>query len=231
MLGTVRQRLVARLPESVRRPLTPGAMHLHMLLVDHVWVRLFFANRHRLGDNVWRSAQPLPHHIRRMRRQGVRTILNLRGKTRTSTWALERATCTSEGITLVDLAMKSRAAPTRETIRAVREVLLGAERPLVIHCKSGADRAGLVSALYLHLVEGVPMMEARRQLSLRYGHVRQGDTGILDAVIERYIADDAREPMPFMKWVETVYDPLVIEQSFKGGRWANRLINRILRRE
>jgi protein tyrosine/serine phosphatase len=38
---------------------------------------------------------------------------------------------------------------------------------MLIHRKSGADRAGLMSALYLDLKEGVPMAQAKRQLSLR----------------------------------------------------------------
>jgi len=41
------------------------------------------------------------------------------------------------------------------------------EYPILMHCKSGADRVGLMSALYLHTRHGVPISEARRQLSLR----------------------------------------------------------------
>ena len=33
---------------------------------------------------------------------------------------------------------------------------------MLMHCKSGADRAGLMSVLYRHLHEGVPIEEAKR---------------------------------------------------------------------
>ena len=55
---------------------------------------------------------------------------------------------------------------------------------MLMHCKSGADRAGLMSVLYRFLHEGVPLKEATQELSLKYGHFRQADTGILDYFFE-----------------------------------------------
>ncbi len=202
-----------------------------MLVVDHLWVRLVYTNRRKLAEGVWRSAQPLPHQIRRLGEQGVRTIVNLRGPTKTSTYAKEKAACARYGMTLIDFPMKSRGAPSREVILAAHELLDKVERPFLLHCKSGADRAGLMSVLYLHLKQGVPMAEAKKQLSLRYGHFRQADTGILDEVFERYLADNAKRPMPFLEWVETVYDADELQRSFKSKGWANRLVRGVLRRE
>lgn len=88
-----------------------------------------------------------------------------------------------------------------------------------------------MSVLYLHLREGVPVAEARRQLGLRYGHFRQADTGILDYFFERYLEDTRLEPMPFFDWVERMYDPVELKRSFKARGWANRLVDSVLRRE
>ena len=55
---------------------------------------------------------------------------------------------------------------------------------MLMHCKSGADRAGLMSVLYRFLHEGVPLKEAKKELSLKYGHIRQAHTGILDYFFE-----------------------------------------------
>ena len=41
---------------------------------------------------------------------------------------------------------------------------------MVMHCKSGADRAGLMSALYLILNQDVSVDKAKNQLSLKYLH-------------------------------------------------------------
>jgi hypothetical protein len=88
-----------------------------------------------------------------------------------------------------------------------------------------------MSALYRHLRCGVPIAEAKRELSLRYGHIRQADTGVLDYFFERYLEDNAKNPMPFFDWVETVYDPKELRRSFHAEGWANRIVDSVLRRE
>jgi hypothetical protein len=45
---------------------------------------------------------------------------------------------------------------------------------------AGADRAGTMSVFYLYQIEGVPLEEARKQLSLKYLHVSAAKTSILD---------------------------------------------------
>ena len=105
------------------------------------------------------------------------------------------------------------------------------EYPIVMHCKSGADRVGLMSVLYLIFHEGRPVEEARRQLSLRYGHIRQADTGILDAVFDSYIAHNNAAPVSFLDWIDKHYDPKLLTTHFAARRWGNFVVNGILRRE
>lgn len=227
----MRDSVVASMPEGLRHRLAPTGTYLDMLLFDHVLIRTVFPNRHKLRDGVWRSAQPLPYQIRRLARDGVRTIVNLRGQLDQATYALEKQSCARHGITLVDYRIRSRDAPSRGEILGICDLFGRLERPVLFHCKSGADRVGLVSALYLHVVEGVPIAEARSQLSLKYGHFRQADTGILDGFFERYLADTMRAPMPFLTWVEKVYDSVELKRSFRAQGWANRLVVGILHRE
>jgi protein tyrosine/serine phosphatase len=40
-----------------------------------------------------------------------------------------------------------------------------------VHCTSGADRSGLIAALYLAGASGAGEHEAERQLSIRFGHI------------------------------------------------------------
>lgn len=202
-----------------------------MLVLDHLIIRLAFPNCHRLSDEAWRAAQPLPHQVREYARRGVRTVVNLRGKTDSSTYLYEEAACRAAGIELIDFRIRSRAAPTRAEVLAARDLFSTVTYPMVLHCKSGADRVGLMSALYLHTRRGVPIAEARRQLSLRYGHIRQADTGILDHVFEAYLAYAAETPIAFYDWVETVYDPEEVTRLLHSRGWANRIVDKILRRE
>ena len=110
------------------------------------------------------------------------------------------------------------------------------EYPALFHCKSGADRAGLMSALYLIMKAGRPVAEAKEMLSLRYGHVRQSKTGVLDAFLDAFeaaqqaAAAEGRR-LEFMEWVETDYDPRALNDAFRTKRWADWLIDDVLGRE
>ncbi|HEX9882172.1 MAG TPA: sulfur transferase domain-containing protein [Hyphomicrobium sp.] len=226
-----REAAVHRSPAWLRRSLGPSATYLDMLLVDHGIFRAVYANRHKLSNKAWRSAQPAPHHIRRFARAGIRTIVNLRGERQCGSYWLEQEACARHGLKLVNFQIRSRAAPTREELMGAKRLFEVVEYPILMHCKSGADRAGLMSVLYRFLHEGVPLKEATRELSLKYGHIRQADTGILDYFFERYLSDSAVRPMPFFDWVDTVYDPDELKRSFQSKGWANRLVNSVLQRE
>ncbi|MEM1370854.1 MAG: protein tyrosine phosphatase, partial [Pseudomonadota bacterium] len=128
--------------------------------------------------------------------------------------------------------VRSRAAPTREELHGARELFENVEYPILMHCKSGADRVGLMSVLYRHVREGWPIERAKQELALKYGHIRQADTGVLDAVFERYLNDtDGGQSKTFFDWVDTDYDPDEIKRTFRADGMANRLVNSILRRE
>lgn len=226
-----REAIVRHAPPWARRRLGPPATYLDMLLVDHGVFRLLYANCHRISDGAWRSAQPAPHHIRRFARAGIRTIVNLRGERECGSYWLEQEACARHGLKLVNFQIRSRAAPTREELIGAKRLFEQIEYPMLMHCKSGADRAGLMSVLYRFLYEGVPLKQAKRQLSLRYGHIRQADTGILDYFFEKYMEDNAARPVPFFEWVETMYDPDELKRTFHSKGWANRLVDSVLQRE
>jgi protein tyrosine/serine phosphatase len=218
-------------PPWLRRIAGKPASWLDMLFIDHGIFRLIYSNRHQLDERAWRSAQLAPHQIRALQRLGVRTIVNLRGERLCGSYWLEEEACRNAGIRLVNYQVRSRAAPSLEELRGARDLFERIEYPMLMHCKSGADRAGLMSVLYKHLRGGEPMEEAVKQLSLRYGHIRQADTGVLDAFFQRYMDDTRNKPMPFFEWVETVYDPDELKRSFKANGLATRFVRTVLRRE
>jgi protein tyrosine/serine phosphatase len=227
----LRQGIAERSPQWARLSLGPAVNWADMLLVDHGLFRLVYLNLHRLGSDAWRSAQPAPHQIRHLARLGIRTIVNLRGPRWCGSYWLEQHACHRHGIRLIDFQVRSRAAPSREEMLGARDLLRSIEGPFLLHCKSGADRAGLMSTLYLIAVDGVPVAEARRQLALKYGHIRQSDTGVLDHVFDCYLEDNAKSPVAFFDWVERMYDPEAVKRSFEAKGWANLVTNRLLRRE
>ena len=101
-----------------------------------------------------------------------------------------------------------------------------------MHCKSGADRVGVMSVLYAHFRLGLQMREAARQLSFRYGHIRHGDTGVLDYVFERYLEEADRTGESFEAWVSRPdYDRAKVKAAFSANWWGRVLTERLLRRE
>ena len=204
---------------------------LNMLLIDHGVFRLLYLNKHRVSARLWRTAQPAPHQIEALAREGVRTIVNLRGGHEHGSWQLQKETCDRLGIHLTEFVVRSRGAPDRKTLLKAKEFFDSLEYPAVMHCKSGADRAGFMAALYLILHEGESVDEAQKQLHMRYGHFRFSKTGILDAFFDQYRRDGEARGIPFLTWLETSYDDKILEQEFRPGFWSNLLVDRIMRRE
>ena len=218
-------------PPAIRTRIGPALCYVEMLVLDYGIARVLYNNRHRISDGAWRSAQPEPHHIGWIAKKGVKTVINLRGDRSFGTAWLEDRACAKHGLKLVNFKLNSRVAPSREDLLAVKQLLETIEYPVLIHCKSGADRAGLMSVLFRHVHDGVPIAKAKNQLSLRYGHIRQADTGVLDYFFERYLSDNAKSPIVFWDWVATQYDADEVNRTFKASGFANRLVNDILRRE
>jgi protein tyrosine phosphatase (PTP) superfamily phosphohydrolase (DUF442 family) len=202
-----------------------------LLVADHGVVRLVYLNRHKVTDDLSRSAQPGPHDIGRLAREGFRTIVNLRGGREHGAWPLEREACERHGLVLSEFTLRSRAAPDRDTLLALPAYLDQLSYPVLAHCKSGADRAGLFAALFLLIRDKRSVADAKAQLSLRYGHVRMAKTGVLDAFLDAYARDGEAKGIGFLDWVRDSYDPAQVEAAFHAGFWSSLLIDRLLKRE
>ena len=199
---------------------------------DHGFLRLRFSNLHQISDEMWRSNQPSPEQIEaHVRERGIRTILNLRGESTKGYYLLEKEACEALGVELIDFRVFSRDTPTREVIFEARDLFNSIAYPALMHCKSGADRAGLMSTLYKLLRQDRPIEEAMEQLSLKYLHVRHGKTGMLDHVFETYRRFNAATPKPFLDWVAEDYDRMALKTEFMNSFESRLNIDRLLRRE
>jgi protein tyrosine/serine phosphatase len=67
--------------------------------------------------------------------------------------------------------MSEQQELTDAEVRALLQVMRDAPKPLLIHCRAGADRTGIAAALFLAGIEGRPEAAAERHLSILYGHV------------------------------------------------------------
>jgi protein tyrosine/serine phosphatase len=199
---------------------------------DHAYLRLAFSNAHWISDELVRANQPWPFQLKAWKARGVRTVINLRGGFQTSFRAMEVDACERLGLELVDFVVASRDVPTKQQVVGARELFETVRYPALMHCKSGADRAGVMSVFYKHFREGQPIRQAMKQLHPRYLHVKAGLTGVLDYVFERYLSEAELAGLSFVEWVESpAYDPVAIKADFKAGWWGTTLTEKLLRRE
>jgi protein tyrosine/serine phosphatase len=198
--------------------------------VDHGIFRFKWRSLHKISENTYRSNQPFPWQILADKnKRGVKTIINLRGIRNCSSFFLEKETCERHNIKLINFPVTSRAAPKVETILAAKKLFNEIEYPIIMHCKSGADRAGLMSALYLILHKNISVIEAKKQLSFKYLHIKYAKTGILDAFFDNYIKENKNKD--FLDWVKNDYNPEKLKLSFKVKKLSEILSTYILRRE
>jgi protein tyrosine/serine phosphatase len=204
---------------------------LHGFFADHAFFRIFWTNFAAVKPGVlYRANQPTPANLRVLtRKYGLNTLINLRGQTKYGSAALSRLTAQELGLDFYDMAFESRGAPHRDRILRLAEIFANMRSPALIHCKSGADRAGLAAGLFL-LLEGGTVEQALKQLSLRFGHIRQSKTGILDAFFQLYQrTGEGRKP--FLDWVREDYDEDALRAAFKAGKVAEFINAKVLGRE
>jgi len=129
----------------------------------------YSGNFHKVADGVYRSGQlyefDMPGFYKKYK---FKTILNLRGAKPGKEWyEYEKKFAKEHNITLIDFKISDKKIQSLKTMQKMTEIMNNAKKPLLIHCRAGADRTGLASALYLYSRGDA---NASRMLSMKYGH-------------------------------------------------------------
>jgi len=146
---------------------------------------------------LYRSAQPSAAEVAAYhKRYGIKTIINLRGSHPEHAWYREeKAAADANGIRLIDYPLSSARDVAGKNLDDLLDVLSTAERPILVHCLSGADRSGIVSAFYVAGVAKGTEFYAELQLTPLFGHMPFGwlDAWAMDRSFE---AAEARLGFP-----------------------------------
>ena len=204
---------------------------LDSVFMDHAFFRAVWDNfAPVIPGRIYRCNHPTPGRLAALtRRYHLRTLVNLRGQRRCGSDALSRDAAARLGLDHVDMAFESRGAPHRDRILRFHGIYTSMATPALMHCKSGADRAGLAAGLVV-LFEGGTSRDALRHLSWRFGHFNRSRTGVLDAFFLHYAAT-AEGKKPFLDWVREDYDEHALRAEFRASGLASFLNDRVLARE
>lgn len=116
-------------------------------------------NLHRVSPTLYRSAQPSAAGMRALRDMGVETIVNLRS------FHSDRDAIGSTGLGYEHLYVKAWHPEHKEVVRFLQIVTNPKRQPVLVHCQHGADRTGLMVALYRVAVQGWTVDAAVREMT------------------------------------------------------------------
>ena len=113
----------------------------------------------------------------------------------------------------------------------LHEIIENLDYPCLFHCKSGADRAGFMSALYF-IYKKNDLQKAIKQLDFKYGHVKKSKTGVLDLFFSEYkYFLESGKKLNFNNWVVKIYDKDKIQRKHQYSNTLNIILDFIMRRE
>ncbi|MBT9382824.1 tyrosine-protein phosphatase [Pseudooceanicola sp. CBS1P-1] len=165
-----RPRVVLR---GLARLAAAGGIVVFLLAAWAGWLQLTGNVHTTLPGELYRSAQPDRAALTRaVETHGIRSVLNLRGPNPGKDWYDREIDASNDlGLVHADFALSARREPDAQRMADLIALMKSLPKPLLIHCRSGADRTGLAAALYLAALKDVPEAQAAGQLSFAFGHV------------------------------------------------------------
>lgn len=182
-------------------------------LIGYVLYVVIGPNAHAVIEGrVYRTAQldgvKLTEFLKRNR---IRTVVNLRGHCPSFEWYRDEASaCAALGVSQEDITLSANRLPPPTELRRLIEVFDHTEYPIVFHCKQGADRTGLASAIVLLLFTDATIDRAKKELWPHRGHFPVARTLAMDDFFERYeawLGGVAHSPDLFRDWALNHYSP------------------------
>jgi undecaprenyl-diphosphatase len=133
-----------------------------------------------IPGEIYRSAQLSAGSLENLAgKHGIETVISLRRPKPDQSWyTKEKATAESLGIQHHDIGMDLTFSPRIDHLLELRDLLEDAPRPLLVHCRAGADRTGLAAVMTKLLDGSSSLEEARAQVALKYHAIRDDSMGI-----------------------------------------------------
>jgi protein tyrosine phosphatase (PTP) superfamily phosphohydrolase (DUF442 family) len=179
-------------------------------LISYILFNLLTGNFHTVIDQkVYRSAQisssDLEYYVKKY---NIKSIVNLRNDVK-NRYSLrnEKLIAQKYHINYYNIQLASQQLPKLTDLKQLVNVLETAPTPILIHCKAGADRTGLASAISILLDDNRDIDDMEDQISWQYNVY--SDTTIGYQTIKNYLdwlevtkKENSRES--FLIWLNSV---------------------------
>jgi protein tyrosine/serine phosphatase len=99
-------------------------------------------NLHRLTPTLYRSEQPTALGMKNLEKLGIRTVINLRA------FNDDLDEIRGTALRAVHVPVFTWHLETEDVVQVMRTLRHAEDGPFLIHCQHGADRTGLMSAMY-----------------------------------------------------------------------------------
>jgi protein tyrosine/serine phosphatase len=116
-------------------------------------------NLNKIDDNLYRSQQPTKAGMKNLEKMGIKTVINLR--------ALHSDKNKIKGTKLLneELSVNTWQIEDKNVVDVLRILRKKENGPFLIHCQHGADRTGLMSAMYRIVEQGWSKEAAIKELT------------------------------------------------------------------
>jgi len=111
-------------------------------------VQVGVPNLHKITTNLYRSAQPTAEGMQNLKKMGIKTVINLRS------FNSDRDEIGDTGILREHIFMKAWHPERKEVVKFLQLVTDEKRYPILFHCQHGADRTGIMCAIYRIAVQG-----------------------------------------------------------------------------
>ena len=100
----------------------------------------------KIGDGIYRGAEPDKTAVATLQKLGIKTIIDLRKPSEVrKAEAFEAREC---GITYTNVPLPGLSRPTDAQVQNVLDLIDTLPKPIFLHCKHGCDRTGTIIACY-----------------------------------------------------------------------------------
>jgi protein tyrosine phosphatase (PTP) superfamily phosphohydrolase (DUF442 family) len=171
------------------------------------YIGVYGGNIHTVVPNqMYRSAQLTGSTLaQEIQKDHIASVINLRGASpESATYQSEIQVCKQNSVSHDDIGMSAHRLPSPQDVTELLKDFQQMPKPILIHCKAGSDRTGLVATLYLALQPGQNLDAAEHeQLTWHYGHFGMFGTQAMDDFFDLYRKTSNGESL--RDWLQKTY--------------------------